>query len=90
MAIKIIAHTIHLLFLCYTILLFIRVIGSWFPAWQHHSFFRFIAHYTDPYLYLFRKVIPPIGGVLDISPIIAFVILQIVEKIIMALLSLFA
>lgn len=81
----VIAHTIHLLFLCYTILLFIRVIGSWFPAWHHYTFMRFVAHYTDPYLNLFRKIIPPIGGVLDLSPLVAFLVLQLLEKIIVAL-----
>jgi YggT family protein len=84
MVTRVIAHTIHLLFLCYTILLFIRVIGSWFPSWRHHSFMRFVAHYTDPYLGLFRKFIPPIGGVFDLSPLIAFIVLQILEKIIIA------
>jgi YggT family protein len=82
---NIIGHTVHLLFLCYTILLFIRVIGSWFPNFQHSSFMRFVAHYTDPYLNLFRKIIPPIGGVLDLSPLIAFIILQILEKILLAI-----
>lgn len=81
----ILARTIHLLFLCYYILLFIRVMGSWFPAWRYTTFMRFIAHYTDPYLYLFRRIIPPIGGVLDLSPLVAFIVLQILEKIIIAL-----
>ena len=60
MTLKIIAHTLNLLFLCYTLLLMIRVIGSWFPNWHHYSFMRFVAHYTDPYLNLFRRIIPPI------------------------------
>jgi uncharacterized protein YggT (Ycf19 family) len=48
---------------------------------------RFVAHYTDPYLGLFRKVIPPIGGVFDLSPLIAFIVLQILEKIIIAVVT---
>jgi len=87
MIIPIIAHTIHLLFLCYTILLFVRVTSSWFPAWRHTTFIRFVAHYTDPYLNLFRKFIPPIGGVMDLSPLIAYIVLQIVEKIIIAIIT---
>jgi YggT family protein len=31
---------------------------------------------TDPYLNLFRSIIPPLGG-LDISPILAIFVLQI-------------
>ena len=31
----------------------------------------------DPYLNLFRGLIPPIGGTLDLSPILAFVVLDV-------------
>jgi YggT family protein len=73
------AQVIHLLFLSYTILLFVRVIASWFPAWQGHQLLRFVAFYTDPYLNLFRKLLPPLGGVLDVSPLLAFFTLRILE-----------
>lgn len=50
---------------------------------------RFVSHYTDPYLNIFRRFIPPIGGVLDLSPLIGFFVLTLLEKfIIMLLLSL--
>jgi hypothetical protein len=32
---------------------------------------------VDPYLNLFRGIIPPIGGTLDLSPILAFVVLNV-------------
>lgn len=31
----------------------------------------------DPYLGLFRGIIPPLGGTLDLSPILAFVVLNV-------------
>lgn len=31
----------------------------------------------DPYLNLFRGLIPPIGGTLDLSPILAFIVLDV-------------
>ena len=31
----------------------------------------------DPYLNLFRGIIPPIGGTLDLSPILAFIVLDV-------------
>lgn len=75
-----IPYVIHLLFLCYTILLFLRIASSWFPHHiQSHQFCRFLSFYTDPYLNLFRKVLPPLGGVLDISPILGFFALRILE-----------
>lgn len=65
-------------FLAYTVMLFVRIIGSWFPEYSNSKFMQFIAFYTDPYLNLFRSIIPPLGF-LDISPIFAFIALQIIE-----------
>lgn len=35
----------------------------------------------DPYLNLFRGIIPPIGGTLDLSPILAFIVLDVSSPI---------
>lgn len=78
-------YIIHLFFSVYTLFLFIRVIGSWFPSFAHTTFMRFISYYTDPYLNFFRRIIPPIGGVLDLSPLLAFFALSILEKMITSL-----
>jgi YggT family protein len=74
---------IHLAFWMYTILLMVRILSSWIPQLQHQTWVRFIAFYTDPYLGLFRRVIPPIGGVLDLSPMLAFFALRIAESLIL-------
>ena len=58
-------------FLVYMLMLFARILGSWIPEMQGHTVMRFISHYTDPYLGIFRKVIPPLG-MIDISPTVAF------------------
>lgn len=79
-----IAQTIRLLFSCYTIFLIIRVLSSWFPQFRNHQFMRFIAYYTDPYLNIFRRIIPPIGGMIDVSPLVGFMLLQFLEKIILS------
>lgn len=82
-----IASIIHLLFVSYTVMLFIRVISSWFPReWQYKKFFHFLAFYTDPYLNLFRRILPPLGGVLDLSPIIAFFVLKLLEILLLGFL----
>ena len=80
-------HIIHILFVSYTILLFVRVVSLWFPAWQAHHLVRFVSFYTDPYLNLFRRLLPPLGGVLDISPILAFFVLRIAEMILIGFLQ---
>ena len=78
-------YILNLLFTAYTLLLLIRVVGSWFPSFSHSRFIKFVAFYTDPYLNLFRKIIPPLG-VIDMSPLIAFICLQVAQQIIFFLL----
>lgn len=79
MAMIYLINIINLFFIVYTLMIIIRIFGSWFQGFQQTSFFRFIAHYTDPYLNIFRRLIPPIGGVLDLSPILGFFVLQILK-----------
>lgn len=78
-------YILNIVFTTYTFLLLIRVIGSWFPRFAQSHVMRFIAFYTDPYLNLFRRFIPPIG-MLDISPMVAFFALQIIQGILFSIL----
>ncbi|RMZ55179.1 hypothetical protein APUTEX25_005457 [Auxenochlorella protothecoides] len=41
---------------------------------------RPLATVCDPYLNLFRGIIPPLGGTLDLSPILAFVALDVITN----------
>lgn len=70
----------------YIVLIMVRIIGSWFPTFAQTKFMRFVAFYTDPFLYIFRRLIPPIGGALDLSPLLAYFTLQISKRAIMFLL----
>jgi YggT family protein len=70
---------LHYVFNLYTILLAVRLIASWFPALHGQAWLYWLSRVTDPYLNLFRRIIPPIGGVLDLSPILAFLTLQLLE-----------
>ncbi len=74
-------HIVDLLFQVYTLMLFARILCSWIPSWQGHRLVQFIGFYTDPYLNLFRRFIPPLG-MIDISPILAFFALGIARQII--------
>lgn len=76
---------INNLFFVYTMMLMIRVLASWVPEWSQSRFILFIAHYTDPYLMLFRRIIPPLG-MLDLSPLIAFLALGLLRSIVVSLL----
>lgn len=72
------------IFAVYMLMLFGRILGSWVPEWRETRAMQFISFYTDPYLNLFRRIIPPFG-MLDVSPIFAFVALSIIENICKAL-----
>jgi YggT family protein len=66
-------------------MLTIAIISSWFPEIQEFRVIRFIRFYTDPYLNVFRRLIPPFG-MLDVSPIVAFIALQVIEAIVKGIL----
>jgi YggT family protein len=65
----------------YFVLLIIRILLSWFPNldWSN-PVLSFISQITDPYLNLFRSIIPPLGGI-DFSPILAIFVLQFVSNL---------
>lgn len=69
------------IFLIYKIMLFARILGSWVPELQQYKFMQFIKFYTDPYLNIFRRIIPPLG-MLDLSPIVAFLCLFIIQSVV--------
>tara|TARA_B100000900_G_scaffold281019_1_gene240403 strand:- start:433 stop:711 length:279 start_codon:yes stop_codon:yes gene_type:complete len=63
----------------YSTLLLIRVLLTWFPSidWSN-GILSALTSITDPYLNIFRGVIPPIGG-FDISSILAFLLLNFLQ-----------
>ena len=65
----------------YILVIFVWVLSSWFPQIRGNEIIRFIGFLSEPYLSIFRRIIPPIGGVLDLSPMIAIVILSLVAQI---------
>ena len=70
---------IDLFFWVYMLMLFARILGSWVPELQGLKIMEFIGFCTDPYLNIFKKVIPPLG-MIDISPIVAFLCLSIIDS----------
>jgi YggT family protein len=80
-----IADYVSALFLVYLILIFARIVLSFVPRIPYNPTLRavigFIHEVTDPYLNVFRRVIPPIGP-LDISPILAILVLGIAQGLI--------
>ncbi|NBO23647.1 MAG: YggT family protein [Chlamydiae bacterium] len=77
---------IQILFLVYSYMLIIRCIASWLPELTQYKWMQFLMFYVDPYLNLFRRIIPPIGGTIDLSPVLAFFSLRLLETLILKLL----
>ncbi len=75
------------LFNMFYILIILRIFMSWIPNidWEQQPI-KFIREITDTYLEIFRRIIPPLGG-LDFSPIIAIIVLQIIQGFITSIIG---
>ncbi len=63
----------------YAWIIFAYCILSWIPNINNtvvRDVQSFLARLVEPFLAPFQKIIPPIGGMVDISPIVAFFVLQ--------------
>jgi YggT family protein len=89
-----VADYVGTLFLIYTILIFIRVLMSWFTRIPYNrvlnAVLEFVRETTDPYLNMFRRFVPMVRigpGALDLSPIVAIIVLSIVGRIVVSLIQ---
>ena len=72
----------------YSILIVIYVLMSWIPqgaARIVEDIRSVLASICEPYLRLFRRFIPPLG-IVDISPIVAILVLELLGWLIAAIL----
>ena len=64
--------------------LLIRVIGSWFGVGQYHKWMRPFYFMTEWMLAPLRRLLPPFGP-LDLSPLVAWLLIQLVRPAILRL-----
>jgi YggT family protein len=57
----------------------ISVILSWVAPGSHNPGAELVAQITEPVLAPFRRIVPNLGG-LDISPIFAFIVIQLLQS----------
>lgn len=74
----------------YMYLIIAYVLLSWLPNARESFIGVLIGKLVEPYLSPFRKLIPPIGGMLDLSPIIALLALRFVGQGIIAVIEMIA
>lgn len=89
-----VADYVGALFLVYIILILINVLLSWVPRMSYNRALRatldFIKETTDPYLNLFRRFLPPIGGggmALDLSPMLGVILLFVLRALVVGLIE---
>jgi len=87
-----VADYVNTLMLVYLVLIFIRILMSWIPRMPYNRYLsailKFVTDVTDPYLNIFRRILPPVrlgGAGLDLSPIVATFALIIVGSIVVDL-----
>jgi YggT family protein len=67
----------------YSWLLFVRVMMSWFVRNPGNPIYHFLWEITEPVLAPIRRIMPQMG--LDLSPIIAYLILNLITKMLYSL-----
>lgn len=67
--------------------IFARVLISWMRVGLHNPIVRFLRDVTEPILAPFRRLIPPLWGVVDLSPLFAFIALDIGRSILLRLIG---
>ncbi len=59
-----------------------RALISWLPIDPSNPIIQLLYQITEPILAPLRRFIPPIGGMMDITPIVALIILQVLQAIV--------
>jgi YggT family protein len=75
----------------YSLIIFLYILSSWVPLPYNRNLNwlrRFLFDACDPYLRLFRRVLPPLGA-FDLSPIVAVIALVAFGYVVNTILSQF-
>lgn len=76
--IRILGYIIYGAVTIYMLLIFVRIVFSWGMVSYTNRLMRFLVDTTEPLLGPLRRIIPPLG-MMDISPIFAFLILWLLQ-----------
>lgn len=75
---------INLMFTLYSFAIIARALLPWFRISYYHPVMRFLIQITEPILAPLRRYIPPVSG-LDFTPMVALIILWLVEQLLRVL-----
>ena len=87
-----VAAYVNALFTVFIILIFLRILLSWVPRVPDNRALRAVVQFvhdtTDPYLNIFRRILPPVGAggmALDLSPMVGIILLFVLQAIVVGL-----
>jgi len=82
---------ISTLFRVYAFLILVRVVLSWVnpDAYRqpYYPVIRLLQRLTEPVLAPLRRIVPPFGGTVDVSPVVALLLLELVRSLVVSLLQ---
>ena len=88
-----VARYVYTLALVYAVVIFIRILLSWFrlpySRWLN-AFLEFVTEVTDPYLNFWRRILPMarIGpAAMDLSPMVGTIVLLLAASIVAGLIA---
>ena len=88
-AVSSIQNFVHVFILVYVLVLFAYILMSWvklpYSPWLNRIQ-RFLYDVCEPYMRIFRRVLPPLGP-LDLSPIVAILFLYLIGYALHAILD---
>lgn len=64
----------------YSLLLIVRILLGWFNVDWSNAPFSWLRQITDPFLNVFRGILPTMG-MMDFSPILAFMLLRLIQQV---------
>ena len=83
----VVVRIVSLVFQVYEFLVLVRVLLTWVNINPYHTAVQLLHQITDPILIPIRRLVPPIGGTLDLSPVVALIILEVVQRVLISILS---
>ncbi|TEU09958.1 MAG: YggT family protein [Anaerolineales bacterium] len=66
--------------------IFARILLSWMPMDRENRLVRIVYEITEPILGPIRRVLPALGG-LDLSPLIALILIRVAERVLIMILQ---
>jgi YggT family protein len=78
---------LNLLFTVLSLAVIARALLSWFDPGLRYPISQILVDLTEPIIAPIRRIVPPVGGMIDLSPLIALILLQVIERVIISSLN---